>query len=318
MSEKKFLVMGSAAAEGVPGYFCDCKLCRYAMEHGGKDVRMRTQYQLGDHVRIDFGPDNYAQELRYNIDSSQIKHLFITHSHIDHFVPDSLAYRRPGMSRVAEDNILNIYGGTDTMKKLNDFFWTQFDFHGNYDFWRLKPNWIHHGSEVEIAEEDMTFVALSADHMHENRLATPLIYMIRWGEKYILVANDTGYFTDETWQVIVNDERIEYGRLNLTGAIAQTDFDELGNTVNGDMNKRPFQNYVITTELHLKEGENVIRLVTNNKEDHGGTFNAETPLIDCLYIYSSAEASWAVCYPENVGQTMADVTYDVTYDTAAE
>ena len=125
-------------------------------------------------------------------------------------------------------------------------------------------------------------------------------------------------FTDETWQVIVNDERIEYGRLNLTGAIAQTDFDEMGNTVNGDMNKRPFQNYVITTELHLKAGENIIRLVTNNKEDHGGTFNAETPLIDCLYIYSNAEASWAVCYPENVGQTMADVTYDVTYDTAAE
>ena len=202
MNKKKFLVMGSAAAEGVPGYFCDCKLCRYAMEHGGKDLRMRTEYQLGDHVRIDFGPDNYAQELRYNIDSNQIKHIFITHSHIDHFVPDSLAYRRPGMSRVAEDNLLNIYGGTDTIKKLSDFFWTQFDFHGNYDFWRLKPNWLQHGSEVELPEEDMTFVALSADHMHENRLATPLIYMIRWGEKHILVANDTGYFSDETWQLI--------------------------------------------------------------------------------------------------------------------
>lgn len=125
-------------------------------------------------------------------------------------------------------------------------------------------------------------------------------------------------FTDETWQVIVNDERIGYGRLNLTGAIAQTDFDALGNTVNGDMNKRPFQNYVITTALYLQKGENTIRLMTNNREDHGGTFNAETPLIDCLYIYSNAEVSWTVCYPENMGKTLADVDYTVTYDTAAE
>lgn len=125
-------------------------------------------------------------------------------------------------------------------------------------------------------------------------------------------------FTDETWQVIVNDERVEYGRLNLNGAIAQTDFDELGNSVNGDMNKRPFQNYVMTTALHLAEGENLIRLVTNNSEDHGGTFNAETPLIDCMYIYSAADTSWAVCYPENVGQTQADINYAVTFDTAAE
>lgn len=124
-------------------------------------------------------------------------------------------------------------------------------------------------------------------------------------------------FTDETWQVIVNDERLEYGKLNLVGAVAQTDFDEFGNTINGDMTKRPFENYVLTTSLKLKEGENLIRLMTNNTEDHGGTFNAETPLIDCLYIYSNTPVSWAACYPENMGKTMADVLYDVTYDTDA-
>lgn len=122
-------------------------------------------------------------------------------------------------------------------------------------------------------------------------------------------------FTDETWQIIINDERLAYGRLSLSGSIAQTDFDAAGNAINGDMNKRPFENYVMTTSLHLREGDNKIRLVTNNKEDHGGTFNAETPLIDCMYIYANAELSWANCYPENIGKTMADVTYEVTYDT---
>ncbi len=125
-------------------------------------------------------------------------------------------------------------------------------------------------------------------------------------------------FTDETWQVLINGEAIKYGRLNLTGAIAQTDFDEEGNTLNGDMFKRPFANYVITTALHLQEGENVIRLLTNNSEDHGGTFNANTPLIDCVYVYSSTVLLWSKCYPENVGKTMDNVTYDVTYDTEAK
>ena len=125
------------------------------------------------------------------------------------------------------------------------------------------------------------------------------------------------YFTDETWQVIVNGERIEYGKLNLTGAIAQTDFDELGNAINGDMNKRPFENYVMTTALHLNVGNNIIQLVTNNKEDHGGTFNAETPLVDCIFVYGNTDLKWTSCYPENVNQTMDDVSYDVTFDTGA-
>lgn len=125
-------------------------------------------------------------------------------------------------------------------------------------------------------------------------------------------------FTDETWQVLVNGEPVKYGRLNLTGAVAQTDFDEEGNTINGDMFKRPFRNYVLTTTLHLQAGENTIRLLTNNNEDHGGTFNAESPLIDCLYIYADTELTWSKCYPENVGKKMEDISYAITYDTESK
>ena len=33
---------GTGAAEGVPSPFCDCPMCNYAREHGGKDVRKRS------------------------------------------------------------------------------------------------------------------------------------------------------------------------------------------------------------------------------------------------------------------------------------
>lgn len=113
-------------------------------------------------------------------------------------------------------------------------------------------------------------------------------------------------FTDNEWQVEVNGERLQYGSPVLNGAISEAE--------NGDMYKRPFENYVLDVPLQLHEGKNTIKLITNNSKNHGGTFNAETPLIDCLYIYSDTEVSWAECHPENVGMTMGDVSYDVTYE----
>ena len=55
----KLLICGSAAAEAVPGLFCTCPLCLKALKEGGKDIRSRTAYQLGEKIRIDFGPDTF-------------------------------------------------------------------------------------------------------------------------------------------------------------------------------------------------------------------------------------------------------------------
>ena len=122
------------------------------------------------------------------------------------------------------------------------------------------------------------------------------------------------HLDDFTYQVIVNNERIEYGNLDLEGAIPyQGATDEDGNPINGDMYKRPFENYLISVSLHLQEGENTIVLYTNNSNDHDGTFNAETPLVDCIYIFTDTTLTWTECHPENVGQTMDDVTYEVKY-----
>ena len=52
---KKVTILGSAAAEGIPAMFCNCRVCMKAWKNGGKDVRMRTAYKLNDHVRVDFG-----------------------------------------------------------------------------------------------------------------------------------------------------------------------------------------------------------------------------------------------------------------------
>ena len=114
-------------------------------------------------------------------------------------------------------------------------------------------------------------------------------------------------FTDNEYQVLVNGTKLNYGSLSLTGAYEQNGKDENGNTLSGESNKRPFENYELAVKVTLVKGENTIRLVTNNNRDHGGTFNAETPLVDCIYIYSFSELDWAECHPENVGKSQDEV-----------
>lgn len=130
--------------------------------------------------------------------------------------------------------------------------------------------------------------------------------------------HDTILSNDE-WQIIVNDRALDasdgYTGVSLTGAIPESGYiSSTGQSIPGEHNYRTFENYLITTGLTLNKGENIIRLVTNNTNDHGATYNAETPAVDCLYIYTDAILTWTECYPENVYQTMDDVDYAIEYN----
>lgn len=110
---------------------------------------------------------------------------------------------------------------------------------------------------------------------------------------------------DESYQVIVNGKRLEYGHLCMHQADNLTELE-----------KTAFTNYVMTLNLELKAGDNTIQLLTNNVNEHGGTYNAETPLVDCMTIYASTTLKWSdgECHPENVGKTMSDVNYEIIYE----
>ena len=96
------------------------------------------------------------------------------------------------------------------------------------------------------------------------------------------------YLSDEDFMISVNPdwagdapaEYIHYDGLYLPMPNLQ-DPNDL------DFNKTPFINHLIST-ISLKEGENYITLYVNNNHDHGGTFNAEAPILDCIYVYSDA------------------------------
>ena len=192
----KITILGSAAAEGIPAMFCNCRVCTEAWKNGGRDLRMRAAYKLNDRVRIDFGPDSLVQEHKYQLHSENLKHLFISHSHEDHFYVELLNYRRPGFSAVAEDNILNIYGNVGVMDVIYGHFSKM---RCNFRFYRLNPVEIKAFEPVEVPEEDMTFHPLKANHMPTEQ---PHFFIVRHGKKWLMIANDTGYFCEEDWVYI--------------------------------------------------------------------------------------------------------------------
>lgn len=110
---------------------------------------------------------------------------------------------------------------------------------------------------------------------------------------------------DNMYQVLVNGQRLEYGHLCMPQG------DEYA-----ELEKRPLVNYVMTISLNLRQGENRIQLLTNNNNGHDGTYHAETPLVDCMTLYSTSTLSWTTgkCFPSNAGQTMADVDYAVDFE----
>ena len=55
-----------------------------------------------------------------------------------------------------------------------------------------------------------------------------------------------------------------------------------------------FEDYLISTEMPLVAGKNIVRLEIANSEHHGagGTVNATAPMIDCVIIDTDAVLSW--------------------------
>lgn len=232
----KITILGSAAAEGVPAIFCNCRVCTEAWKNGGKDMRLRTAYKLNDRVRIDFGPDSMAQEYKFQLHSENLRHLFITHSHEDHFRVEELIYRRPGFSVVAEDNILNVYGNVGVMDVIYSAYAKR---RCDFAFYRINPVEIKAFMPVELPEEDMTFHPMKANHMPSEQ---PNFYIIRHGEKYLMIANDTGYFCEEDWAYIAAlNIRFDVVITDCTGGI-------LDNR-DGHMSGK----YVLATKTRLEE-----------------------------------------------------------------
>lgn len=190
----KIKYWGTAAAEGVPGIFCDCEVCRLARKEKGRKLRARSQLVINDELLVDFGPDTYYNSLRFDFNLSYLKHVIITHPHEDHLYSEELEHRLKGFACQIGTPVLVIHGSEDTLNTIRRVTDRIPYFKGQdrviYDI--MKP--------FETRAIGNYYVTpMPAEHGTE----TPFVYLIEEGNKSMLVLNDTGRPSYEVYEYLM-------------------------------------------------------------------------------------------------------------------
>lgn len=182
-------ILGTAAAEGWPGIFCGCDSCQRARELRAKNLRSRASVQIDDHYKIDLPPDTYYHNIRYNLDLSELKYLFFTHSHGDHFAPDEIEYTRSGFAHNLKNAPIQVYGNEKVISAIQR----------RSDRKKLPL-------DLNIAAP---FSPIHADHLrftpiiaHHADTETCFNYVIQSETSTVLYASDTGYYEQQTLEFL--------------------------------------------------------------------------------------------------------------------
>ena len=197
----RFRLLGSAAGKTVPRPFCKCRVCEYAKEHGGRDLRTRTSMHvfpdgedgIEPRYQVDLSADTGHHMIRDGFCLERLEHLLITHPDQDHFEPDYIIFRGRIMSDRAEMKQLSIYGSEVIGQRLSerglDFEFIKIGFHP------VRPYESFHMGEFEV-------LPFPAPH-GENTFH----YVLQYGERAVLLAWDTGYYRDKRiWDTLAGFE----------------------------------------------------------------------------------------------------------------
>lgn len=192
----KLRYLGTAAAEGFPGFFCICDTCKRAREAGGRNIRGRSQAIVNEEVLIDFPADTFMRTLNGSLNILPIHHCLITHHHSDHLYTADLEMLRRGMS-VAGEEVFHMYASKPAADMIKEII-ESFELNGIVELHCVKP------FDEFIVLEKYKITVFPADHANDNAKEDwcAVFYLIEDGEKTLLYAHDTGYFPESVWDYL--------------------------------------------------------------------------------------------------------------------
>ncbi len=156
----KIKFLGTAAAEGVPAPFCDCRICRMAREKKGIEIRRRCSICIDQKIIIDLGPDFVWSSVEFDLWCGPVSCVLLSHTHFDHLSISNLLLALSRYGRKADQKIL-IIGSRDSYRYIKkqisilkvEKFWETFTFkvvepfdlvkHSNYLIRVYPSNHIH-------------------------------------------------------------------------------------------------------------------------------------------------------------------------------
>ena len=187
----KIQVLGTAAAECWPGVFCNDDFCQRIRKIKGKNIRSRAQLLIDKEHLIDFGYDNFYHSVKFDVDFSQIRDIFITHSHDDHYMPHELKLADQGvLAYNTKYSPIQLYGDEKVVEMGRPF----------VKGGGVELNVLHPFDKV-TTPDGYTFYALRAEHDDEGE--DMLNYIVEHKGKTFIYLCDTGFYRKEdTWEFI--------------------------------------------------------------------------------------------------------------------
>lgn len=201
------IFLGTGAAELIPNPFCGCRVCQNARASGDpREVRRKSALLLDTHTLIDAGADVSAACGVYGRSMTELKNLFITHMHSDHW---DLSTMENLLMCQTEPPHINLYMSVPALKGLKAWWQanlaacTYNDVEKQYQRYRhLLSFTAVEPYQYSRTEDGLCFSAVKTNHHAEFRGETALNYVFERNGRSMLYACDTGLYCDENYEFL--------------------------------------------------------------------------------------------------------------------
>ncbi len=103
-------LLGTGSADGWPNPFCTCASCTAQRADGV--LRGQTSALVGPDLLLDPGPEAAAAATRLGVSLAGVRHVLVTHAHVDHVAPQLLLFRS-----WARDEPLDVVGPVPVLEE---------------------------------------------------------------------------------------------------------------------------------------------------------------------------------------------------------
>jgi phosphoribosyl 1,2-cyclic phosphate phosphodiesterase len=193
-------LLGTGSAEGWPGLFCRCDICRKSREVGGKNLRTRTSALIDGVAKIDLPPDTLQHIHTQGLDMTELEFLVFTHAHDDHLAAAELQYLSWMFVPEGQVKPLTILASSSVLDKIQRTIDTE---EVPLVLCCMDP-W------EAVAKGDWSVTPIIPHH-DPSQVCFNLL--ISRGGKTLLYATDTGRYDAPTWQFL--------RRVKIDGAVIE-------------------------------------------------------------------------------------------------
>ena len=199
------IFLGTSASEMIPNPMCGCDVCKQALaSKDPREKRCRSAFLLDEENLIDCGPDVLSACGREGVSLQNLKHIFLTHTHTDHFSSTTLKNLQMCITEAPRIKIFMSQAAYDGMIRLGNVMLEQdyVDFSEQAKRWPTRCTFVPVEPFKDYQVDDMVVSAVVGRHPGRFVGENSLNYLFRKDGKTLFYACDTGLFFPETFEYL--------------------------------------------------------------------------------------------------------------------